>query len=110
MRKLPGIDETAKWPADYVRLASPVGGTVAMLFVQRGSAIRAGAPAFVLEQESERAARQEASARLQRAQARLADLQQGRRPEELRSRASSWRRPRLRWPCRKPTWRAKANC
>jgi HlyD family secretion protein len=69
--------------ADYVRLASPVGGTVARLFVQRGSEVRPGDPAFVLEQEPERAARREAGARLQRAQATLADLQKGRRPEEL---------------------------
>lgn len=69
--------------ADYVRLASPAGGTLAKLFVQRGSAVRAGAPAFILEQESERAARGEAAARLQRAQALLADLRQGRRPEEI---------------------------
>ncbi|RJG17027.1 HlyD family secretion protein [Massilia cavernae] len=69
--------------ADYVRLASPSGGTLARLFVQRGSAVRAGAPAFTLEQDSERAAREEAAARLQRAKALLSDLQKGRRPEEI---------------------------
>lgn len=69
--------------ADYLRLASPVGGTVAKLFVQRGSELAPGAPVFVLEQESERAARQEAVAHLQRAESTLADLQKGRRPQEL---------------------------
>lgn len=69
--------------ADYVRLASPVGGTVARLFVQRGSELKPGDPAFVLEQESERAARAEATARLQRARSALANLEKGRRPEEL---------------------------
>ncbi len=69
--------------ADYLRLASPVGGTVAKLFVQRGSELRQGAPVFVLEQESERAVRQEAVAHLQRAESTLSDLQKGRRPEEL---------------------------
>ncbi|NML59754.1 HlyD family efflux transporter periplasmic adaptor subunit [Massilia sp. RP-1-19] len=69
--------------ADYVRLASPVGGTVAKLFVQRGSELEPGDPVFVLEQDSERAARQEAAARVQRARSTLADLEKGRRPEEL---------------------------
>lgn len=69
--------------ADYVRLASPVGGTVAKLFVQRGSELKPGDPVFVLEQESEHAARQEAAARVRRAQSALANLEKGRRPEEL---------------------------
>lgn len=69
--------------ADYVRLASPVGGTVAKLFVQRGTELRPGDPVFVLEQDSERAARQEAEARVQRAQSALANLEKGQRPEEL---------------------------
>ena len=69
--------------ADYVRLASPIGGTLAKLFVQRGDKLTPGAPAFVLEQESERAARLDAQAHLTRAQATLADLRKGRRPDEL---------------------------
>jgi HlyD family secretion protein len=69
--------------ADYVRLASPVGGTLSRLFVRRGDKVARDAPAFVLEQESERAARAEAQSRLQRAQAMLADLRKGRRPQEI---------------------------
>jgi HlyD family secretion protein len=69
--------------ADYVRLASPIGGTLAKLFVERGSVLKSGAPAFVLEQQAERAARQEAAARLQRTQATLANLQKGKRPDEV---------------------------
>lgn len=86
---LPGCadKQTAFYPgyveADYVRLASPVGGTLARLFVERGGQVAAGAPAFVLEQDAERAAREEAAARLERARALLADLQKGRRPEEI---------------------------
>ncbi|MES2295411.1 MAG: HlyD family efflux transporter periplasmic adaptor subunit [Pseudomonadota bacterium] len=69
--------------ADYVRLASPLGGTLAHLFVQRGQQVAAGAPAFALEQESEQAARRQAQAQLQRAHSALANLQKGRRPDEL---------------------------
>jgi HlyD family secretion protein len=69
--------------ADYVRLASPVAGTLARLHLQRGAQAPAQAPAFVLEQESERAARAEAQARVERAQAQLDNLRKGRRPDEL---------------------------
>ncbi|MFZ3290424.1 MAG: secretion protein HlyD, partial [Telluria sp.] len=37
--------------ADYVRLSSPVGGTLVRLFVGRGDTLARGAPAFVLEQD-----------------------------------------------------------
>jgi HlyD family secretion protein len=69
--------------ADYVRLASPLGGTVSKLYLQRGTRVAAGAPAFVLEQDNERAARLQALAHLQRAEATVADLKKGRRPEEV---------------------------
>ncbi len=69
--------------ADYVRLASPIGGTLAQIFVQRGEQVARDAPAFVLEQESERAARQEAQFRLQRTQAQLDNLSKGKRPDEV---------------------------
>lgn len=69
--------------ADYVRLASPFAGTLAHLYVQRGDHVAPGAPAFVLEQDSERDARAEAATRLARAQAVLADLEKGRRPDEI---------------------------
>lgn len=69
--------------ADYVRLASPFAGTLARLYVQRGDHVAPGAPAFVLEQDSERDARTEAATRLARARAVLADLEKGRRPDEI---------------------------
>ncbi|HZX25669.1 MAG TPA: HlyD family efflux transporter periplasmic adaptor subunit [Telluria sp.] len=69
--------------ADYVRLASPLAGTLAHSYVARGVRVEAGASAFVLEQDNERAARLEAEARLARAQAALADLEKGKRPPEL---------------------------
>lgn len=69
--------------AEYVRIASPIGGTLARLHVRQGDLLAANAPVFVLEQESERAARIEAQARVQRAQAQLANLEKGRRPDEI---------------------------
>ena len=69
--------------AEYVRLATPIAGTLTRLHVQRGDNVDRDAPAFVLEQDSERAAREEAASRLQRAQAQLANLKKGRRPDEV---------------------------
>jgi HlyD family secretion protein len=69
--------------ADLVRLSSPIGGTLAALHVQRGTRIATGEAAFALEQDNERSARLQAQAHLQRAQANLADLGKGRRPDEL---------------------------
>ncbi|WP_457333201.1 HlyD family secretion protein [Rhizobacter sp. P5_C2] len=68
---------------DYVRLSAPVAGTLTRLHLQRGDRVDAAAPAFVLEQDSERAAREEAESRLRAAQQQLLNLQQGRRPDEL---------------------------
>lgn len=69
--------------ADYVRLASPLGGTLARLYVKRGDQVARGADAFVLEQDNERAARSAAQHRVERTRAALADLEKGRRPDEL---------------------------
>lgn len=69
--------------AEYVRLAAPIAGTLTQLQVQRGDRVQKDAPAFVLEQDSERAAREEAGARMQRAQAQLENLKKGRRPDEI---------------------------
>jgi len=68
---------------DYVRLSAPVAGTLTRLHLQRGDRVAAAAPAFVLEQDSERAAREEAESRLRAAQQQLLNLQQGKRPDEL---------------------------
>ena len=68
---------------DYVRVASPLAGTLARLDVRRGDRVAGRAPLFVLESEQERAARAEAEARVARAQASLANLEKGRRPAEV---------------------------
>jgi HlyD family secretion protein len=68
---------------EYVRIAAPFAGALQKLAVARGSQVPRGAPLFVLEQESEAAARREAEDRLARAQAQLENLQKGRRAPEL---------------------------
>ncbi len=68
---------------EYVLLASPYAGQLQKLYVRRGDQVEQGKPVFGLEQESERAARTEAEQRLNSAQARLENLQAGRRAPEL---------------------------
>ncbi len=68
---------------EYVFVASPFAGTLEKLAVARGQQVAAGAPLFELEHAAEQAAVGEADARLRTAQARLANLQQGRRKPEL---------------------------
>lgn len=75
---------------ENLRLSAPISGTLTRLHVQRGDTVAAAAPAFVLEQDSERAVREEARSRLQRAQDQLANLKQGRRPEELQALRAQW--------------------
>jgi HlyD family secretion protein len=68
---------------EYVLLASQNSGQLQKLYVHRGDKVEAGKPLFALEQESERAARTEAEQRLKAAQARLENLQAGRRKPEI---------------------------
>jgi HlyD family secretion protein len=69
--------------ADYVRLAAPLAGTLVKLYLNPGDVAQASSAAFVLEQDSERAAREEAQHRVSRAQDQLLNLRQGKRPDEL---------------------------
>jgi len=68
---------------EYVRVAAPLAGTLTDLKVQRGAQIKAGDPLFVLEQENEAAAQREAAQRAASAEAALANLLKGKRPEEI---------------------------
>jgi len=68
---------------EYVRVASPIAGSLTELSVYRGMRVAAGAPLFALEQENERAARAEAEQELRRAEAQLEDLNKGKRPTEV---------------------------
>ncbi len=69
--------------ADYVFITSTVGGTLARLDVARGDRVAQGATLFVLDDTAERAARDEAAAKLRQAEAQLGDLQTGKRPPEI---------------------------
>lgn len=75
---LPGYVE-----AEYTRMASPVAGRLIELKVARGAEVAAGTPLFVLDTEQERAAVDEARARVQQSQANEADLAKGKRAEEI---------------------------
>jgi HlyD family secretion protein len=68
---------------EYVRVASPLAGTLVQLAVERGAQVTKDAPLFTLESEQERAARAEAEARVRQTQASLANLEKGRRPPEI---------------------------
>lgn len=69
--------------AEPIRVAAPFAGQLVAIDVDRGQTVAADAPLFALEQENERAAREEAQARLVRAQAQLENVKKGRRPPEL---------------------------
>lgn len=68
---------------EYVRVAAPFAGSLTRLSVQRGAQVKAGDALYGLEQENEKAARLESEQRLKSAEARLANLQKGRRPDEV---------------------------
>lgn len=68
---------------EFVRVAAPFAGSLTRLSVQRGAQVQAGAALYNLEQENEQAARLEAEERLKSAEARLANLRKGKRPDEV---------------------------
>jgi HlyD family secretion protein len=68
---------------EYMLLASPYAGQLQKLYLRRGDRAEPGKPVFALEQENERAARLQAEEQLKSAEARLQNLQVGRRPPEL---------------------------
>jgi HlyD family secretion protein len=68
---------------DYVYVASPIGGALTALAVQRGQSVAKDAPLFALDSAAERAAREEAAARAQSARAQAANTDKGRRREEV---------------------------
>src|SRR5262249_34188818 len=68
---------------EYVYVASPVGGRLERLFVQRGQTIDASTPLFELEADQETAAKRQADEQLKASQAQLADLKLGKRNPEL---------------------------
>ena len=69
--------------AEYTYVAPLTAGRIVALHVKRGDQVAAGQPLFALEADAERAARDHAEAELAQAQADLADLRMGDRPEEI---------------------------
>ncbi len=68
---------------DYVYVAAPVAGRLQQLAVQAGDEVAAGAPLFALDGQAERDAARAAEAQLAAAEAQAANLQTGRRPDEI---------------------------
>jgi HlyD family secretion protein len=69
--------------AEYTYVAPREAGRIVALAVARGDAVKAGQVLFTLEDDAERAARDKAQADLAKAEADLADLTKGDRPEDL---------------------------
>ncbi len=67
----------------FVYVASPQGGRLMHLAVSRGEMIAVNHPLFSLDQQPEAAAARQAKQMLQVSEARLADLQTGKRPPEI---------------------------
>lgn len=70
---------------EFVYVASPFGGRLDKLAVQRGDQIKAGQELFALDAASEIAARDESQRRVDQARAQLDDAKAGLRPTEMES-------------------------
>jgi len=70
---------------EFVHVASPFGGRLENLAVERGQEIEKGALLFELEDTAERAARDEAQRRVEQARAELEDAKTGQRPSEIQT-------------------------
>jgi len=70
---------------EFVHVASPFGGRLENLAVERGQEIEKGALLFALEETPELAARDEALRRVEQARAELEDAKVGQRPSEIQT-------------------------
>lgn len=70
---------------EFVYVASPFGGRLESLHVERGVQVKTGDPLFTLESTSEKAMRDEAEKRLSQARSNLEDVKKGKRPTEIES-------------------------
>ena len=68
---------------EYVYIASPVGGRLERLAVQRGQTVADRAELFELESDQEAAGKRQAEEQLKAAQSQLADLKTGKRKPEV---------------------------
>lgn len=86
---LAGCEQSSKdsWlgyvEAEYTYVAPLEAGRIVALAVERGDQVESGQPLFTLESDAELAARDQAAAELAEAEAELADLKKGERPEDL---------------------------
>lgn len=71
--------------ADLVYIASPAGGLLQKLEVRRGDRVAAAAALYRIDSAPEDYSKQAAQAQQQRADAQVADLNKGRREQELRA-------------------------
>jgi HlyD family secretion protein len=82
-----GDRQPASWPgyaeADYVYVASPIAGTLQKLAVASGQQVAASQPLFALDAEAERAASDEARARLASATSQARNTGKGKRDAEV---------------------------
>jgi len=70
---------------EFVYVASPLGGALDSLRVERGARVKAGDPLFTLDNRAEKAAFDEAAGKLAEARANLDDAKKGKRPSEIES-------------------------
>ena len=75
-------------PVQFASLSLPAGGIVSELLVEEGETVEAGTVLLRLEAAQQRAAVAQAEAAFQAAEARLAELKAGARPQEITSRGS----------------------
>lgn len=68
---------------DYVYVAAPIAGQLSVLSVLAGQQVKKGQPLFALDDEAERAAREEANARLAAASFQAANTEKGKREPEV---------------------------
>lgn len=68
---------------DYVYVAAPEAGWVTEVLVTRGGQVQVGDPLFALDADAQVAARKQAAAGLEQAEAQLANLQKGQRVEQI---------------------------
>ena len=83
-----GVDEIrvqGYGEGDYLRIASPEGGTLTALSVEEGDQVSSGAPLFALDDVRAQAQLAQAQADLAQAEALLANMRKGKRPDELKS-------------------------
>jgi HlyD family secretion protein len=74
----------------YVYVASPQGGRLDQLNVARGEAVVVNHPLFALDREPELSAQHQAEQAMLADEARLADLQTGKRPPEIDVARAQW--------------------